>query len=124
MRMRSQLFVAVGAVIATAAIAIVPALTQDDETEKGIEKYRQMLNPWFSPGAVDEVTPRARAICRRLIGDLTGRGECVEVGRRGRLVGGSPAESLVRAVSQPVQQDDDDRIHGEEARRLRARALG
>ena len=55
MRMRSQLFVAVGAVIATAAIAIVPALTQDDETEKGIEKYRQMLkaDPWSNPALLD-----------------------------------------------------------------------
>ena len=53
--MRSQLFVAVGAVIATAAIAIVPALTQDDETEKGIEKYRQMLkaDPWSNPALLD-----------------------------------------------------------------------
>jgi sulfur-oxidizing protein SoxA len=53
--MRSQLLVAVGAVIATAAIAIVPAFTQDDETEKGIEKYRQMLkaDPWSNPALLD-----------------------------------------------------------------------
>ncbi len=55
MQMRSLLFVAVGAVIATAAIAIVPALPQDDETEKGIEKYRQMLkaDPWSNPALLD-----------------------------------------------------------------------
>jgi sulfur-oxidizing protein SoxA len=53
--MRSLLFVAVGAAVATAAIAIGPASTQDDETEKGIEKYRQMLkaDPWSNPALLD-----------------------------------------------------------------------
>ena len=39
-------------------------------------KYRQILNPWFSPGAVDRVTPIARAVCRRLIDELAPTGEC------------------------------------------------
>lgn len=41
---------------ALAAIAIVPrSLAQDAETEKGIEKYRQMLreDPWSNPGYLD-----------------------------------------------------------------------
>ncbi len=29
--------------------------------------YRQILNPWFSPGAVDRAEPMARDICRRLV---------------------------------------------------------
>jgi cytochrome P450 len=39
-------------------------------------KYRQILNPWFSPGAVDRAEPRAREICRRLVEDLAPRGGC------------------------------------------------
>jgi cytochrome P450 len=39
-------------------------------------KYRQILNPWFSPGAVDRVTPTARAVCRRLIEELAPIGGC------------------------------------------------
>jgi len=39
-------------------------------------KYRQVLNPWFSPGAVDRIEPTARAVCRRLIAELAPRGEC------------------------------------------------
>jgi cytochrome P450 len=39
-------------------------------------KYRQILNPWFSPGAVKRAEPMARAVCRRLVEDLAGRGGC------------------------------------------------
>ena len=39
-------------------------------------KYRQILNPWFSPGAVDRIEPTARAVCRRLITELAPRGQC------------------------------------------------
>jgi cytochrome P450 len=39
-------------------------------------KYRQILNPWFSPAAVEAVTPQARGICRRLIAEFAERGEC------------------------------------------------
>ena len=39
-------------------------------------KYRQLLNPWFSPGAVTRAEPMARAVCRRLIDDLVPRGRC------------------------------------------------
>jgi cytochrome P450 len=39
-------------------------------------KYRQLLNPWFSPGAVDRAAPAARAICQRLIADLVPKGTC------------------------------------------------
>jgi cytochrome P450 len=39
-------------------------------------KYRQILNPWFSPGAVNRIEPVAREICRRLVADIAPRGEC------------------------------------------------
>ena len=39
-------------------------------------KYRQILNPWFSPGAVERAVPAAHAICQRLIGDLAPTGSC------------------------------------------------
>jgi cytochrome P450 len=39
-------------------------------------KYRQLLNPWFSPGAVEQLAPTAREICRRLIADFAGNGRC------------------------------------------------
>jgi cytochrome P450 len=43
-------------------------------------KYRQILNPWFSPGAVTRIEPQAREICRRLVADLAPRGACDFVG--------------------------------------------
>jgi cytochrome P450 len=39
-------------------------------------KYRQLLNPWFSPGAVDRADPMARAICRRLVAEVAPKGKC------------------------------------------------
>jgi cytochrome P450 len=39
-------------------------------------KYRQLLNPWFSPGAVDRADPMARAICQRLVAEVAPNGRC------------------------------------------------
>jgi cytochrome P450 len=39
-------------------------------------KYRQLLNPWFSKGAVDRAEPTARAVSRRLIEELAPQGRC------------------------------------------------
>ena len=39
-------------------------------------KYRRILNPWFSPDAVQEVAETARTTCRRLIEELVPRGGC------------------------------------------------
>ncbi len=39
-------------------------------------KYRQLLNSWFSPGAVDRIEPGARAAARRLVEELAPRGRC------------------------------------------------
>ena len=43
------------------------------------------------------------------------RGEPVEVRRVRDLVRSPPAERVVRAVGEPVEKDDEDRIHGAEA---------
>ena len=32
-----------------------------------------LLNPWFSPGAVDRAEPMARAICQRLVAEVAPR---------------------------------------------------
>jgi cytochrome P450 len=39
-------------------------------------KYRQLLNPWFSPGAVNKFESTARELARRLIAELQPRGRC------------------------------------------------
>ena len=54
-----------------------------------------------SPARPDGVEQPARA----------GGTEPVEVGRLRGLVAGAALEHVVRAVAQPVQQEDDDRIH-------------
>jgi len=38
--------------------------------------YRHVLNPWFSPGRVQQVEPLARARCRALLDDLAPKGRC------------------------------------------------
>jgi cytochrome P450 len=38
--------------------------------------YRQILNPWFSPGSVDRAEPMARATCRRLVQEVAEAGQC------------------------------------------------
>jgi cytochrome P450 len=39
-------------------------------------QYRRVLNPWFSPRAVDAAEDRIRALCRRLVEEVTPAGEC------------------------------------------------
>ena len=53
------------------------------------------------------------------------RRQRIEVRRLRGLVPGPPAEHLVRPVGEPVEQEDDDRIHGAEAnpRRVSGREL-
>ena len=38
--------------------------------------YRQILNPWFSPGSVDRAEPMAREVCRRLLDEIAPTGGC------------------------------------------------
>jgi cytochrome P450 len=39
-------------------------------------KYRRILNPWFSPDAVEQITPMARELARRLVEEAAPRGRC------------------------------------------------
>jgi cytochrome P450 len=39
-------------------------------------KYRRIVNPWFSPRAIDAAEPRMRALCRRLAEDVAATGSC------------------------------------------------
>src|SRR5438552_713426 len=52
--MRPTLLVIITAFAAGCLVAL-PSGAQDDETEKAIEKYRQMLkeDPWSNPGLLD-----------------------------------------------------------------------
>src|SRR3972149_1074399 len=48
-------------------------------------KYRAMLNPWFSPKAVDDLTPKITATINGLIDKFIGKGECDAAYDFGRL---------------------------------------
>jgi cytochrome P450 len=39
-------------------------------------KYRRIVNPWFSPRAVDAAEARMRDLCRRLVEDVAPAGQC------------------------------------------------
>lgn len=39
-------------------------------------QYRRILNPWFSPDAVQRVAPAARDLCRSLVEETAARGSC------------------------------------------------
>jgi cytochrome P450 len=39
-------------------------------------KYRRIVNPWFSPRAIDAAEPAMRALCRRLVEEVAPAGEC------------------------------------------------
>jgi cytochrome P450 len=38
--------------------------------------YRRILNPWFSPDAVERISPMARDLCRRLVAETALQGQC------------------------------------------------
>jgi cytochrome P450 len=48
--------------------------TQIDPPEHS--KYRQLLSRWFAPNAVNQITPAAHDLCRRLIAEIAPRGSC------------------------------------------------
>src|SRR5215210_2472261 len=39
-------------------------------------KYRRIVNPWFSPRAMEAAEPAMRALCRQLVEDVAATGEC------------------------------------------------
>jgi cytochrome P450 len=65
-------------------------------------KYRRLVNPWFSPRAVDQAEPSTRSICRRLVADVAPSGRCDFVAEFGlrfptevflRVIGIDPSEA-------------------------------
>jgi len=46
-------------------------------------KYRRIVNPWFSPRAMEAAEPAMRALCRQLVEDVAPTGECDFVGEFG-----------------------------------------
>src|SRR5207247_2070855 len=63
------------------------------------------VSPSTSIPSQRSTSPRASSASR------SGAGQPVEVRRVGSLVPCSPAEHLVRAVGEPVEEEDDDGIH-------------
>jgi cytochrome P450 len=39
-------------------------------------KYRRIVNPWFSPRAMEAAEPAMRALCRQLVEEVAARGAC------------------------------------------------
>ena len=66
-------------------------------------KYRQLLNPKFSPGAINRLEPRAREIAAQLIADLAPRGECDFVAEFGIRY---PTEVFLELIGLPTQDAD------------------
>jgi cytochrome P450 len=66
-------------------------------------KYRRLLNPWFSPAAVDKITPMARDLCRRLVEETAPKGNCdftVEFALR------YPTEVFLAMIGVPYSEAD------------------
>jgi len=67
------------------------------------QKYRQILSRWFSPGAVNQIEPMARELCRRLIADLVERGSCDFVSEFAIRY---PTEVFLTFLGLPAQEAD------------------
>ena len=79
--------------VALAAVAAIPrAHAQDAETEKAIEKYRQMLreDPWSNPGYLD--ADRGEALWTTRAGPKNASFEQCDLGRGPGKVDGAFAE--------------------------------
>ena len=66
-------------------------------------KYRQLLNPKFSPGAVDRADGRAREIARRLIAEVAPTGHCDFVAEFAIRF---PTEVFLTVIGLPTQDAD------------------
>ena len=66
-------------------------------------KYRKILNPWFSPKAVEEAEPRMRELCRGLVAEIAPRGECEFIGDLALLY---PTAVFLSFVGVPVSEAD------------------
>ena len=66
-------------------------------------KYRQLLNPKFSPGAINRNEPQAREIAARLIREVAPRGECDFVAEFAIRF---PTEVFLDLIGLPTQDAD------------------
>ena len=66
-------------------------------------KYRRILNPWFSPKAVEAAEPRMREICRPLVAEIAPRGECDFIGDFALRY---PTEVFLSFVGVPLSMTD------------------
>lgn len=67
-------------------------------------KYRSLLNPWFSPKAIDELEPNIRAVIAELINDLRSRSECDVAHEFGRVY---PVKVFLNIMGLPHEDLDD-----------------
>jgi len=71
--------------------------TQVDEPEH--IKYRRILNPWFSPRAMDAARPMMAELCRGYIEPLVARGQCEFIGDFALLY---PTAAFLNVIGVPV----------------------
>src|SRR3954449_1988137 len=66
-------------------------------------KYRRILNPWFSPRAIDAAEDDLRVLCRGLIEDVAPKGACDFVNEFALRF---PTEAFLHVVGVPPQDAD------------------
>jgi len=62
-------------------------------------KYRHILNPWFSPSAVNGLTDRTADLCRSIIGTFKDRGSCEFMAEFGSVY---PTQVFMSSLGLPV----------------------
>ena len=68
-------------------------------------KYRRLVNPWFSPRAIDAAEERMRSLCRRLVEDVAPTGGCNFVAEFALRF---PTEAFLSMIG--IDPDDADRF--------------
>ena len=64
------------------------------------KKFRALINPWFSPGAVRRMEPVSRARCTTLIDELIHKGSCDFIAEFGILY---PTEIFLTFIGLPIE---------------------
>ncbi|CAN7576655.1 cytochrome P450 [Phenylobacterium sp. LjRoot219] len=93
--------------------AIFPFLTMIGETFRALppqadppehDKYRILLNPWFSPKAVAQIDANIQAVVAELIDGFAGKGECDVAHDFGRIY---PVRVFMRLMGFPEARFED-----------------
>src|SRR3954465_10677178 len=66
-------------------------------------KYRRILNPWFSPRAIDAAEEDLRALCRGLVEEVAPRGSCNFVSEFALRF---PTEGFLKVIGVPPRDAD------------------